>query len=177
MNEARVRRMRVQMQRLTAAWLADAGTAWVDAGIAESPEGKADILETKEETGRTLRLFIDQGTHLPLMVQYQDPKPMVMINGGPGRGPGGPGMRGPGGAGPGGPPPTPEDIQRRVAEMPRTPPQLGTFAMHLSDYKKVDGIMLPHKIETSLDGEPNEEWTIEKYKVNPTIKADTWEKK
>ena len=27
--------------------------------------------------------------------------------------------------------------------------------------------MLPHKIETSLDGEPNEEWTIEKYKVNP----------
>ncbi len=39
--------------------------------------------------------------------------------------------------------------------------------MHLSDYKKVDGIMLPHKIETSLDGEPNEEWTIEKYKVNP----------
>ena len=49
--------------------------------------------------------------------------------------------------------------------------------MHLSDYKKVDGIMLPHKIETSLDGEPNEEWTVEKYKVNPQIKADTWEKK
>ncbi len=182
-NEARVRRMRVQMQRLTAALLADAGTPWVDAGIAESPEGKADILETKEETGRTLRLFIDQGTHLPLMVQYQDPKPMMMINGGPGRGPGGrggpggPGMRGPGGAGRGGAPPTPEEMQRRAAEMQRNPPQLGTFAMHLSDYKKVDGIMLPHKIETSLDGEPNEEWTIEKYKVNPLIKADTWEKK
>ncbi len=88
LNEARVRRMRVQMNRLTAALLADAGTQWVDAGIAESPEGKADILETKEETGRTLRLFIDQDTKLPLMVQYQDPKPMVMINGGPGRGAG-----------------------------------------------------------------------------------------
>ena len=182
MNEARVRRLRVQLQRLTAALLADAGTPWVDAGIAESPDGKADILETKEETGRTLRLFIDQGTHLPLMVQYQDPKPMVMINGGPGRGPGGPGgpgapgTRGPGG--PGGPPPmSQEDVQKRVAEMQRNPPALGTFEMHLSDYKKVDGIMLPHKIETSLDGEPNEEWTVEKYKVNPTIKADTWEKK
>jgi hypothetical protein len=102
LNEIRVRRMRVQLQRLTAALVADAGTPWVDAGIAESPDGKADILETKEETGRTLRLFIDQETHLPLMVQYQDPKPMIMINGGPGRGPGGPGMRGPGGAGPGG---------------------------------------------------------------------------
>jgi hypothetical protein len=183
LNEIRVRRMRVQLQRLMAALVADAGTPWVDAGIAESPEGKADILETKEETGRTLRLFIDQQTHLPLMVQYQDPKPMVMINGGPGRGPGpggpgGPGGAGPGGAGPGGPPPmTPDEVQKRVAEMQRNPPQLGTFAMHLGDYKKVDGIMLPHKIETSLDGEPNEEWTVEKYKVNPQIKADTWEKK
>jgi hypothetical protein len=192
MNEARVRRMRVQMLRLTAALIADAGTPWVDAGIAESPEGKADILETKEETGRTLRLFIDQGTKLPLMVQYQDPKPMVMINGGPGRGPGGPGGPGagapgggevravPGGPGrPGGAPPqmTPEEMQKRLEEMRKNPPALGTYALHLSDFKKVDGILLPHRIETSLDGEPNEEWTIEKYKVNPTIKADIWEKK
>src|SRR5262245_27340089 len=44
LNEIRVRRMRVQLQRLSAALLADAGTPWVDAGIAESPEGKADIL-------------------------------------------------------------------------------------------------------------------------------------
>ena len=171
-NEIRVRRMRVEMQRLTAALLADAGTAWVDAGIAESPDGKADILETKEETGRTLRLFIDQNTKLPLMVQYQDPKPRVMINNGPG-----PGGRGAGPGGPGGPPVSPEEMQKRLAEMQRTPPEMGTFAMHLSDYKKVDGVMLPHKIETSLDGEPNQEWTIEKYKVNPQVKAGTWEKK
>jgi hypothetical protein len=180
LNEARVRRMRVQMNRLTAALLADAGTQWVDAGIAESPEGKADILETKEETGRTLRLFIDQNTRLPLMVQYQDPKPMVMINGGPGRGPGGPGGPPPPPGAPGdGPRPqmTPEEMQKRAEEMRRNPPPLGTYALHLSDFKKVDGIMLPHKIETSLDGEPNEEWTIEKYKVNSTIKADFWDKK
>jgi len=180
LNEARVRRMRVQMNRLTAALLADAGTQWVDAGVAESPDGKADILETKEETGRTLRLFIDQNTKLPLMVQYQDPKPMVMINGGPGRGPGGPGGPPPPPGAPGdGPRPqmTPEEAQKRMEEMRRNPPQLGTYALHLSDFKKVDGVMLPHKIETSLDGDPNEEWTIEKYKVNATIKADLWEKK
>lgn len=189
MDEARTRRMRVQMQRLSAALFADAGLQWTDAGIAESPEGKADILEAKEETGRTLRLFIDQGTKLPVMVQYQDPKPRIMINGGgpggPGRGPGGPGgpgMRGPGGPGgapgAGGPPQmSPEEMQKRIAEMQRTPPEMGTYAYHLSDYKKVDGIMLPHKIETSLDGEPNEEWTIEKYKVNPQLKAEIWQKK
>jgi hypothetical protein len=191
-NEVRTRRMRAQMYRLTAALLADAGTEWVDAGVAESPEGKADILEAKEETGRTLRLFIDQATKLPLMVQYQDPKPVVMMSGGP-RGPGGPGGPGvppppppppaggaPHAGGPPLPPPapmSPEEMQKRMEEIRRNPPQMGTYAYHLSDFKKVDGIMLPHKIETSLDGEPNEEWTIEKYKVNPSIKADFWDKK
>jgi hypothetical protein len=181
-NEARTRRMRVQMFRLTAALLADAGTEWSDAGVAESPDGKADILETKEETGRTLRLFIDQNTKLPVMVQYQDPKPVVMVAGGPGRGPGGPGGPPPG-AGPGGAPGqpgqpmTPEEAQKRAEEIRRNPPQMGNYAMHLGDFKKVDGLMLPHKIETSIDGEPNEEWTIEKYKVNPSVKADLWEKK
>ncbi len=173
-NEIRVRRMRVELQRLMAALIAD-GTAWVDAGIAESPDGKADILETKEDTGRALRLFIDQRTHLPLMVQYQDPKPRIMIAGGPG-GPGGPG-RGPGGPGGAAAPPSPEEMQKRMAEMQQTPPPLGTYAMHLSDFKKVDGLMLPHKIGIDLDGEPNEEWTIEKFKANPQIKPDTWEKK
>jgi hypothetical protein len=192
-NEARLRRMRVQLQRLNAALFADAGVQWVDAGVAESPEGRADILEAKEETGRTLRLFIDQTTHLPLMVQYQDPKPMVMINGGPGRGPGGPGGPGAGGPPPPPPPPgapaaggppappavpmSPEEVQKRVEEMRRNPPQMGTYALHLSEFKKVDGIMLPHKIETSLDGEPNEEWTVEKYRINPSLKADFFDKK
>ena len=181
LNEARVRRARVQLHRWMAALVTEGPAPWTDAGIAESPDGKADILETKEETGRVLRLFIDQQTHLPLMVQYQDPKPMVMINGGPGgpgRGPGGPGGP-PRGAGAGGGRPrmTPEEMQKRVEELRKNPPALGTYAMHLGEYKKVDGVMLPHKIDISLDGQPNEEWTVEKYKVNPTIKADTWEKK
>src|SRR5687768_14555548 len=141
LNEARTRRMRVQMYRLTAALIADAGSQWVDAGIAESPDGKADILEIKEETGRTLRLFLDQGTKLPVMVQYQDPKPVIMMGGprGPG-GPGGPGMPPPpppppGGApqagGPPVPPPaplSPEEMQKRMEEIRRNPPQLGTYA-------------------------------------------------
>lgn len=173
MNEARVRRMKVQMQRYLAAFTLDAPQKWVDAGVAESPDGKADILETKDDTGRALRVFIDQATHLPLMVQYQDPKPMVMIQGGPGRGPG---ARGPGG--PGGPPQmSPEELQKRAEELRRNPPPLGAYAMHLSDHKSVDGVLLPHKIDISIDGQPNEEWTVESYKVNPAVKADVWEQK
>ena len=69
------------------------------------------------------------------------------------------------------------ELKKRVEEMRRNPPAMGTYALHLSEFKTVDGLMLPHKIETSLDGEPNEEWTIERYKVNPSVKADLWEKK
>ena len=65
LNEARVRRMKVQLQRWLAALVTEGPEAWVDAGVAESPDGKADILEAKEGTGRVLRLFIDQATHLP----------------------------------------------------------------------------------------------------------------
>jgi hypothetical protein len=178
LNEARVRRMRVALQRWMAALFAEAPTPFVDGGIAESPEGKADILESKDDTGRTLRLFIDQQTHLPLMVQYQHPKPMIISNvrGGPGGGPGaGPGRGGPGG---GGAPMTPEEkeaMQKRIDEMRKQGPQMGTWAIHVSDYKKVGSVMLPHKIDVSVDGEPSEEWTVEKYQINPNLKASDWE--
>ena len=48
--------------------------------------------------------------------------------------------------------------------------------MHLSDHKTVDGVMLPHKIGIAIEGEPNEEWTIERFKVNPSVKADEFTK-
>ncbi|MEO8678687.1 MAG: hypothetical protein ABI665_06560 [Vicinamibacterales bacterium] len=178
--EQRVRRAKVEMQRWTIALLADTTQPWVDAGIAESPDGKADMLDTKDENGRDVRLFIDQASHLPLMLQYQEIRPQIMMAGGPGRG--GPGRGGPGAApgtaAPGTPapgtPPTPEEMQARLEEMRKNPPKPSTFAMHLTDYQKVDGIMLPHKIDIAIDGQPNEEWTIEKYKLNPTVKADVW---
>jgi len=195
-RDARVRRMKMELQRWTMALLIDSPQPFVDGGVAESPDGKADMLETKDEAGRAVRLFIDQATHLPLMVQYQEQRPRIMMMGGPGgrRGPGGaPGPGGAAGSGastgtagaagagtaaPAAPPPTQEEMQKRMAEMrAQGPPPLATMAMHLGDYKKVDGVMLPHKIDVAMDGKPNEEWTVEKYKVNPTVKADVFEKK
>ena len=54
----------------------------------------------------------------------------------------------------------------------------GLFAgatLHAPDGTEVKSFSVA--VWQSFDGEPNEEWTIEKYKVNPQIKADTWEKK
>jgi hypothetical protein len=46
--------------------------------------------------------------------------------------------------------------------------------MFLDDYKSVDGVMLPHHITRSIDGQPNEELTFKTIKVNPSFKADTF---
>jgi hypothetical protein len=173
-EQQRVRRMKMELQRWTVALFADSAQPFTHAGVAESPEGKADILETRDEAGRAVRLFVDQATHLPLMVQYMEVRPRVMMMGGPG-GPGG--RRGPGAGPGGGQPPSEEEMQRRMEEMRKQgPPQPSQFAMHLGDYKKVDGVMLPHKIDISIEGQPNEEWTIEKFKVNPSVKDSEFEK-
>jgi hypothetical protein len=171
-EQQRLRRMKMELQRWTVALFADSAQPFVDAGVAESPDGKADILETKDEAGRAVRLFIDQQTHLPLMLQYQEVRPRVMMMGGPGPRRGG--AAGATGAESGAPqPPSEEERRQRMEEMRKQgPPPPSAFAMHLSDYKKVDGVMLPHRIEISIEGQPNEEWTVEKFKVNPSIKAD-----
>ena len=170
----RVRRMKTELQRWTIALFAESAQPFSDAGVAESPDGKADVLETKDEAGRAVRLFVDQATHLPIMLQYQEIRPRIMMAGGPGgRGGQGRGQGGPGGS----QRPSDEEMQRRIEEMRKQgPPAPSAFAMHLSDYKSVDGVMLPHKVDISIEGEPNEEWTIEKFKVNPSIKAQDFEK-
>ncbi|MEZ5285056.1 MAG: hypothetical protein R2712_09660 [Vicinamibacterales bacterium] len=173
--EARARRMKMELQRWTVALFADSSRPFTDGGVAESPDGKADILETTDEAGRPVKLFVDQGTHLPLMVQYMEIRPRVMMmGGGPGGRGGGPRGRG---AGADGQRPSEEEMRQRIEEMRKQgPPQPSQFAMHLADYKKVDGIMLPHRIDIAIEGQPNEEWTIDKFKVNPNVKASEFEK-
>ena len=138
-NAARIRRMKMELQRWTVALLSDSNQPFTDAGRAQSPDGPADVLETLDEAGRAVRYFIDPSSHMPLMVQYQEVRPQPM----PAQG----------------------------------TPKLSTTSMHLSDYKKIDGILLPHQIDISIDGRASEAWTIEKFKINPTVKANVFQKK
>jgi hypothetical protein len=181
--------MRVEFNRYLLAFLGGAGLAPTHVAVAEAPEGKADVLEVKNEAGQAVRLFIDQQTHMPLMLQYTEVRPRMMMMGGPGgrggvagRGPGGPP---PDGAAPPPPPPpgapgdgqrpNPDEIRRRMESMP--PPAPSQVSLYLGDYKQVDGVMLPHRLTQAIEGKTVEEWTIEKVKVNPTIKADLFDKK
>jgi hypothetical protein len=139
MNAARIRRMKMELQRWTVAFLADSNQPFTDAGRAESPDGPADVIETKDEADRPVRYFIDPTSHMPLMVQYQEVRAQAM----PAQG----------------------------------APKTTTVTIHLSDYKKVDGVMLPHQVDTSINGQASEAWTIENFKVNPTVKANVFQKK
>jgi len=197
------RRLEGDLRRYLLIWLmrTDAPVSYV--GTAEAADGKADVLEVKPEGVPPMRLFLDQQSHLPLMLSYKGTLPRFFTqrrgpnNSGapPAGGPpaGGPPAEGPpptGGAAPnspgpsgpntgpqiGGQPPaapSQEEIRRRMTE----PPQEVTFEVRLADYKKVDGVMLPHTITQSVDGKATEEWTISQYKVNPKMKPDTFVKK
>lgn len=167
--EARARRMKAELQRWVLSLLVQSAQAPAYAGVAKAAEGSADVLEVKDERGQPVRLFLDSQTHLPLMLTFQEIRPRMMINGG------GPGGRGRGARGGNTPPPDREELRRRLEA--QGPPKPNAIAMYFSDYRAEDGVMLPRRITQSVDGTPSEEWTIEKVKVNPSVKPELFEKK
>jgi hypothetical protein len=154
MREMQARRMKSEMARHTLALLLRTDAPVTYAGIAEAEDGKADVLDVKPEGGMPIKIFIDQATHLPLMITYEAPLPRVVMARG--------GQR-----------PTPEEIEKMRSE----PPQMATFEVRYSEYKKVDGVQFPHLISTGANGNVTEEWTIDKIKVNPPLKPESFVKK
>jgi hypothetical protein len=156
------------------AWLlkSDAPVAWV--GTAESPGGKADVLEFKPADQAVIRLFLESASHLPLMITWQGIAPRIFVarRGGSGRG----------------------QTDQPTAETGRAPALEGgslgpageqrsggaasqvTFQMYLAEYRSVNGVKLPHLITRAMNGQTNEEWTITGYKVNPALKSNTFTK-
>lgn len=78
--------------------------------------------------------------------------------------------------------PTPEERAQReqrmkeMAEAFEKSPDVD-YRWAFSDYKSVGGLNLPHRLTKIEAGTPNEEWEISKYKTNPKITADKFEKK
>lgn len=131
---------------------------------AEAPNGVADVIDVTGPDGFRARLFVDQAEHRPLMLSYMVRQPRVR-------------QMTP-------PPQFKSDEERRAyfEEMRKKfeaepPPPLVEANVFYSEYKKVDGVMLPHKISRQVEGKVQEEWTIEKYKLNAPVKAEQFQKK
>jgi hypothetical protein len=144
------------------------------AGQAESPDGKADILEVQGADGFTAKLFVDGKSHLPLMLTWMDREPLTMTMGGPG-GPGTVSVRGGQVQMAGGRGTSPEEIARMQQEMAERMKEAEAnrrtveFRMFFAEYKAVDGVKLPTKIQRMMEGLPTEEMAFEKIKVNGKI--------
>jgi hypothetical protein len=132
------------------------------AGEAESPDGKADMLDVKGPDGFAMRLFLDQKTHYPLMLTYNGKKPRVMTQT----------------AAPGAPR-NPEEMEKRMKEMEAEAAKQPDveFRIYLSDYREVNGVSIPHKMTSSIEDEVNEELEIKNVKVNPQLKPEKFVKK
>lgn len=154
MREMQARRMKSELVRHTLALLLRADAPMTYAGIAEAEDARADVIEVTPAGGTPIKVFIDQESRLPLMISYEAPLPRMRIQRG-------------------GPRPTPEEIEKMRSE----PPQRGTFEVRYGEYKEVGGISFPHLITTSANGSVTEEWTIDRIRVNPSLKAEAFAKK
>ena len=156
-EEAQRNVRRTELARFLLAWLlaADGPVAWI--ATAEAPEGKADVLEITPPSGPAVRVFLDQASHLPLMLTWEGPAPQTMIAGRRG----GRGARG-GDA-------TPPSPRRQGG-----PP--ATLQVTLSDYRTVNGIRLPHLMTRGVNDVTIEEWTIDSYRINPGFRANVFTK-
>jgi hypothetical protein len=152
-----LRASRADLARLAAVMLLTSTPAmpieFVYGGEAESPDGKADVLDLKGAGAFAAKMFFDKATHRPLMLAYRGVAPRVVMQ-----------------TQRGGPPPT--DAGRAPAAPPT--PEVVDISLFVDDYKSVDGVMLPHRMTRSVGGETNEEVTCTTMKVNPAFKPDTF---
>jgi hypothetical protein len=136
------------------------------AGESDVEDTPADVVDVTGPDKFSARIFFDKKTHLPLLLSYRGPKPRTIT------------MTREGGG-----PRSPEDIKKArdeaekkmQAEGPAVPEE-ADFYIRLTDHKKVDGLMLPHKFTFLTESEVSEEFEISKYQVNPQFKADKFQK-
>jgi hypothetical protein len=155
--EALLRRTRAELARFLLLALATPpdGPTLAYAGEAESPEGRADRIDISDAQGPLGTLFVDKKSRRPLFLSFKTQAPRMQV------------MRSMGGPGDG-PPRAPE---ARPSAGPESEARL-----FVSDWKVVDGVLLPHKVSQTIEAGPSEEWTIKKWKLDPAFKADYFKK-
>lgn len=140
-------------------------------GEAEAPDGVADIIEVKSKgIGLDAKLFLDQKTHRPLMLSYLGRKPVARVMTRP-MTTDGPQKK------------SPEELEKEMkdarekAMAQAAAEPMVEIQLRYEDYQAENGVTLPHRISRTVDGQVTEEWALTKFKINPNIKADKFEKK
>lgn len=142
------------------------------AGESDVEDAHADVLEVTGPDKFAVRLFFDKQTHVPLLLSYRGNKPRVMTM-----------FRGPadkpakaGDAKAGGELTKAEAMAGKITAEPMAKPEEVDFFIRLTDYKKVNGLLLPHKLTFLTEADVSEEFQVTKYQLNPQFKADKFQK-
>jgi len=149
---AMVRGSQAEASRLMLGWFAMAHpvvtATYTYLGDAESPDGKAYVIEVKNADGFAARLFVDEDTHLPLMVTYRAALPRVVTNA----------VR-----------MSPDEAAKQIKDLQDQPPETGDYTIYFEDWRDADGVKFPFKLRRAVAGSTNEEWTVSRIKLNPKI--------
>ena len=134
------------------------------AGESDVEDVQADVIDVTGPENFAVRVFFDKKSHMPLLLSYRGPKPRIMT------------MTRQAGSKAEDVAKAREEAEKKMhAEAPAAPEEVD-FYIRLQDYKKVGGLMLPHKLTSLTENEVSEEFEISKYQLNPQFKADRFEK-
>jgi hypothetical protein len=121
-------------------------------GVAEAPDGSADVIDVRGADGFEARLFIDAVTRLPRMLSWMGPDVPGLIR----------------------------RLSRTAADergaaLPTEQERLGQAGLtvehrlYFADYRRVDAVRWPFQIRRSIGGEIVEELTFERFVLNPVF--------
>jgi len=177
-----VRASRHEISRLMLGWFGmthpSLSAQYTYAGEAESPDGKAHVIDVRNADGFAARLFIDEKTQLPLMLTYQGPQPRIVTAGGPR-----PAQSGAQATPPAQARQMTEDERKRLAaeaekqirEVEKQPPAMVEYTLFFDDWREEDGVRFPHALRRASAGVTTEEWTVKRVRVNPKIDPKKFE--
>jgi hypothetical protein len=145
------------------------------AAEARAPQGTADVLDVTGAEGFAARLFIDQATHLPLMVSWRLPPSSVMVTV-PGAPP--PATVAPGAVMVMGPPPPADGASqadkdayaKAVGELrDRTQKTPVEHRLYFADYRPEDHVKFPFRLRRAIGVDTTEETTFDGFRINTRI--------
>jgi hypothetical protein len=155
--EALLRRTRGELARLLLAVLAAAPSelTLVHAGEAEAPEGRAERIEVADAHGSIGTLFVDKSSHRPLFLSFKAPVARMQVMRATSHG----------------------DAERtqRAEQRPAPAPEADA-RLFVSEWKPVDGLLLPHQVSLAVEGGSSEEWTIKKWRLDAPFKPGHFKK-
>lgn len=137
------------------------------AGETDVEDTKAEAIDVTGPENFIVRLYFDRATHLPLLLSYRGRKPrMVTMTRSAGDG-------------------KAEDTAKKaLAEAEKkaadaavqAKPEEVDFFIRMTEYKKVNGVLLPHKLTFLTETEVSEQFDVAKYQLNPSFKDDKFQK-